>query len=84
MAQITPKEKAETLIAKYYNLGVEFSLKEVWNMDDVKTSQKQAKQCALKLVEEIFQLNLPGQYTQEQYNAFIAYWNDVKTELTNL
>ena len=70
---MTPKEKAEELVDKFYPRATSYSL-------DRKNQKDNAKQCTLIAVDEIIQemnsVMLP--------NPFKQYWNEVKNEIEKL
>jgi hypothetical protein len=65
---MTPKEKAEDLLSKYYF--------------QVQTLVQQ-KQCALIAVDEIIKTN-PYEWDGKDLNSTIDYWQEVKQEIENL
>ena len=66
---MTPKEKSEELVLKYYELSK--------NKYPSTNGIPLAKQCALIAVNEILDL-----YLEESRNT--RYWEDVKEEIENL
>ena len=82
---MTPKEKANELVDKFYQ---RFPLK----MDVITTrgdlsweydSWKEAKQCALIAVDEII-YNALDWHEYETPNKAYEYWQEVKQEIENL
>ena len=79
---MTPKEKAEELLNKYY-----IELKEHKGLYDIET----AKQCALIAVDEIIKCNPTNprkwDYVEDytiMVDAEIQYWQEVKQEIEKL
>jgi hypothetical protein len=70
---MTPKEKANQLADKYFDLN--------WEWDGV-TKYDWAKEGALIAVDEI--LNVLSEYTIEPFVFDIEYWKEVKSEIINL
>ena len=69
---MTPKEKGENLIRKYYSFGI--------NKEGQTLSWYECKQCALIAVDEIiWQLEQYG-----YYKSLMTYWDAVKQEIENL
>jgi hypothetical protein len=70
---MTPKEKAEELVDKFF----EYSYRVKWDIDKNKWEHNfdQSKQCALIAVDEILKTN--------PYKAR-NYWQEVKTEIEKL
>jgi hypothetical protein len=68
---MTPKEKAQELIRKYYRLGL--------HQDGQSLNWMEAKQCAMIAVDEIWAA-LESQRVFEQH----GYWQEVKREIENL
>jgi len=70
---MTPKEKAEELVGKFYFL--------------VQTKEEQ-KQCALIAVDEIMEfMKMDDEYTETLSNAnskWVNYWKEVKQEIKNI
>jgi hypothetical protein len=70
---MTPKEKAEELIRKYYTWGI--------NKEGQSLSWLEAKQCALIAVDEIIDCTKNGlgitKFSKE-------YWQEVKQEIEKL
>jgi hypothetical protein len=92
---MTPKEKAQQLVDKFYNLQTSIA----WTTNDELKRQasifndelgedveiywdKLAKQTAVIAVDEILSLNV-FEYTSDWSNT-IEYWNEVKQEIINL
>lgn len=67
---MTPKEKAEELIRKYYTFGI--------NKEGQTLSWHECKQCALIAVDEILLLY------KKNWNIESYYWQKVKTEIEKL
>lgn len=67
---MTPKEKAERLVDKYW-------LKGITNDREI------AKQCALIAVKEVA-LILNGHHKDAIISPFIEYWKEVKKELEKI
>ena len=70
---MTPKEKAEELVGKFYFL--------------VQTKEEQ-KQCSLIAVDEIMEfMKMDDEYTETLSNAnskWVNYWKEVKQEIKNI
>jgi hypothetical protein len=66
---MTPKEKAEELIRKYYSFGI--------NKEGQTLSWNECKQCAFIAIEEILDLDDFSVEGRE-------YWQEVKEELQKL
>lgn len=72
---MTPKEKAEQLIRKYYSFGI--------NKEGQTLSWDESKQCALIAVDEIINNSL--KYMGCDLNdGEIIYWQEVKQEIEKL
>jgi hypothetical protein len=72
---MTPKEKAEQLIRKYYSFGI--------NKEGQTLSWDESKQCALIAVDEIINNSL--EYMGCDLNdGEIIYWQEVKQEIEKL
>jgi hypothetical protein len=84
---MTPKEKAEEFITKFYPRATSYS-------SDRKNQNENAKQCALIAVDEIIKSNPTypwakdvGAKAQGLYENVIFptnYWRDVKSEILQL
>jgi hypothetical protein len=72
---ITPKEKAEELFDKYYQIFVD-------DIDEhfIDTSKRISKQCALIAVDEVIE-SLHEHHWQNR--LIINYWEEVKHEIEN-
>jgi len=70
---MTPKEKAEQLIRKYYTFGI--------NKEGQTLSWNECKQCALIAVDEIL-IIMNEEYLSGALK--IEYWQEVKQEIENL
>ena len=66
---MTPKEKAEELFNKYWELNVDF---------DGLIKYEFAKQCALIAVDEIIEI------LSKDINPLINYWFEVKQEIEKI
>ena len=80
---MTPKEKSEELIRKYYTFGI--------NKEGQTLSWYESKQCAIIAVDEIINSSpttpLKGGYIElysDMVDEAIDYWQQVKTEIGNL
>ena len=75
---MTPKEKAEELVKKFF----EFNHRVKWDSDNSEWAHNyyQAKQCALIAVDELIK---EGFFTDGYYNR-AAFWQEVKQEIENL
>ena len=80
---MTPKEKAEELIRKYYTWGI--------NKEGQTLSWLEAKECALIAVDEILNIEHPQIiiYTEIIKNSIRdyfqdEYWEEVKKEIQKL
>ena len=74
---MTPKEKAEELIRKYYTWGI--------RKEGQTLSWLESKQCALIAVDEILEEldHLP--FDNQSFGTFkMKYWQEVKTEIEKL
>jgi hypothetical protein len=69
---MTPKEKAEELVRKYYTFGI--------NKEGQTLSWYECKQCALIAVDEV--LNEENHFIQT--DAHFLYWGEVKQEIEKL
>ncbi len=69
---MTPKEKAEKLVRKYYTFGI--------NKEGQTLSWYECKQCALIAVDEV--LNEENHFIQT--DAHFLYWEQVKQEIEKL
>jgi len=68
---MTPKEKAEELVRKYYSFGL--------NNPAQSFSWYECKQCALIAVDEIIELCIYNHIKNE-----FEYWQEVKLEIEKL
>ena len=75
---MTPKEKAQELMLKYYN-RIEHKL----SIDYVGHDWDISKQCALIAVDEIIESN-PYEWDGEDLNSTIDYWEKVKKDIEAL
>lgn len=66
---MTPKEKAEELVRKYYTFGI--------RKEGQTLSWYECKQCALIAVDETINADLSDTYESD-------YWQQVKKEIENL
>jgi hypothetical protein len=71
---MTPKEKAEELVSKYFDTIMSFLTDNMKKMN--------AKQCALLAVDEI--LNTIEYSSQADELSKVSYWEEVKQEINNL
>jgi len=69
---MTPKEKSEELIRKYYRWGL--------HKDGQSLSWLESKECALIAVDELWN---ESDYTDSYYQRSV-YWNEVKQEIEKL
>jgi hypothetical protein len=76
---MTPKEKAKSLVSKYYNFVY------------LELDYEQAKQCAIIAVDEILKLDNPNTYnylTENKEHLIVqfadSYWQEVKQEIEKL
>lgn len=76
MIRLTPEEKAQELVNKYYHL---FSV-ELENTIDY----REAKQCALILVDEIINTLIIDPIRVNNKYQTTNYWQDVKKEIKKL
>ena len=81
---MTPKEKAQELVDKCYQL---FPLQKdvIVNVGDLSweyDNWKQAKQCALIAVDEILAIFYDDM--QSMWNDELSYWHQVKQEIEKL
>jgi hypothetical protein len=74
---MTPKEKAEELVNKFYN----YTSCEWWEGE--LGHKENMKQCALIAVDEIIKALPPFEYGLE-FVAKIVFWNEVKQEIEKL
>jgi len=75
---MTPKEKAEELIKRYYRDSDLLVEDLTWI---------QAKECALIAIEEILEVKPSKKYWDtysDETPSAITYWQEVKTEINNL
>ena len=81
---MTPKEKAEDLVAKYdikvEVIFTEHSIPSIINADMLFSS---AKKCALVAVDEIVH-NIDGLDDSVWYSNTYSYWQEVKQEIEKL
>jgi hypothetical protein len=78
---MTPKEKAEELVRKYYSFGL--------NNPAQSFSWYECKQCALIAVDEILDLTKKNKYNWQDWNEIVGvhydpYWQEVKEEIEKL
>jgi 2-hydroxy-3-keto-5-methylthiopentenyl-1-phosphate phosphatase len=69
---MTPKEKAEELIRKYYRWGL--------HKDGQSLSWLESKECALIAVDEIIEVLWKTNKNETEYR----HWQEVKKEIENL
>ena len=83
---MTPKEKAEELVDKFYQTTPnEYFVNEPIGIKGRYKSWEQAKQCALIAVDEILKLeNNNGYYFDGTNVTSISFWQEVKQEIENL
>lgn len=77
---MTPKEKAEELVIKMYNVD------SIDYFDELSMQYKHAKQCAIIAVDEIinnFWERTNGQMFYTEYRA-VEYYQEVKKEIEKL
>ena len=80
---MTPKEKAEELVDKFYQTTPnEYFVNEPIGIKGRYKSWEQAKQCALIAVDEIKEAIFWHPF--ESPNFELEYWQDVKQEIENL
>jgi hypothetical protein len=73
---MTPRQKAEELVRKYYSFGL--------NNPAQSFSWYECKQCALIAVDEIILANPHSNtFTNVEYST-MEYWQEVKKEIENL
>lgn len=76
---MTPKEKAEQLIGKYFDTFVndeeEYYSGTAWRL---------SKKCALIAVDEIMKAIPDASDDDSPYNHELVYWQDVKQEIEKL
>jgi hypothetical protein len=72
---MTPKEKAEELVNKFYEIEN--------NSDYFGVNWKIAKQCALIAVDEVIQQLTPIEKAPNNKSAF-QYWQEVKNEIEKI
>ena len=77
---MTPKEKSEELVLKYWNLPTTFQYVKdgVIFIENSHINEEAAKQCALIAVDEILNLCWNGNKTA------LNYWEQVKEEIESL
>ena len=74
---MTPKQKANELFEKYFNI--------IDNSHPLTDIDISAKQCALIVVDELLNANgLHPNDTDYDYNKAELYWQEVKQEIENL
>ena len=76
---MTPKEKAEELVGKFYDYV------NCWDNDgnaNYKQAELYAKECALIAVDEILNLEPPELSYMEQFSK--SWWQEVKQEIEKL
>ena len=80
---MTPKEKAEELVDKFYQTTPnEYFVNEPIGIKGRYKSWEQAKQCALIAIEEIKEAIFWHPF--ESPNFELEYWSQVKQEIENL
>lgn len=73
---MTPKEKAESLVAVMYDV-------DFWDDADEPTMQyNHAVKCALRAVEEI--LEIKKEIWDDFHSEYFDYWQEVKQEINKL
>jgi hypothetical protein len=84
---MTPKEKAQELVDKFYNTphcGIEHQPNKRY-CDCIEMNPFQAKQCALMAVDEIIKLDmLIDEDTYVMTPSYLQYWEQVKQEIQKL
>ena len=81
---MTPKEKAQELVDKFYQtfpltMDLITTIRDLsWEYD----SWNEAKQCALIAVDEILSLNVFEDYSD--WTNTIEYWEEVREEINKL
>ena len=81
---MTPKEKAEELVDKFYQTTPnEYFVNEPIGIKGRYKSWEQAKQCALIAVDEILKENLELPDEPETVVRYL-FWQEVKQEIENL
>jgi len=73
---MTPREKAIELYNKFYDLATV--------VIDMKVKKYVTKQCAIIHVQEIFNIDFPCYPSQEDYDQFANYWQEVQQEIEKL
>jgi hypothetical protein len=74
---MTPKEKAEELVRKYYTFGIN-------NVPMQSFSWYECKQCALIAVDEIILANPHSNTFLNVEYSTMEYWQEVKEEIEKL
>jgi hypothetical protein len=79
---MTPKEKAEELVKKFF----EFNHRVKWDdiNDEWTHDYIQAKECALIAVDEIKKHTYMGKSKYKNDNNSFEYWQEVKQEIKKL
>jgi len=72
---MTPKEKAEQLWGKYFQLNYDW---------DGGTKDQWAKEGALIAVDEILNLSIIASLWRNEVYMELEYWSEVKQEIENL
>ena len=82
---MTPKQKAEDLVDKFYQTTPnEYFVNEPIGIKGRYKSWEQAKQCAIIAVDEILNSNPNYPEFKENEGTPIRYWEVVKQEIENL
>ena len=74
---MSPKDKAEELVDKFYPRATSYS-------SDRKNQKDNAKQCALIAVDEIINSNPHSNPFNTNVESTMSYWQEVKYEIEKL
>jgi hypothetical protein len=84
---MTPKEKAEVLVYKYYHLfsvKLENNRKIMKKITNILLCIYEAKHCALIAVDEIINANPHSNPLNTESYSTMNYWHEVKQELEKI
>ena len=82
---MTPKEKAEELVDKFYQTTPnEYFVNEPIGIAGRYKAWNQSKQCALIAVDEILDLKHIVTLRRNMHEMELEYWDEVKQEIENL
>lgn len=76
---MTPKEKAQELVQKYYN-RFEHTISDEY----AEVEYEVCKQCALIALDEILNLSKIASLRRDEVYMELEYWQEIKQEIDNL